>query len=49
MEKENKLCYNGCSREQTLQEKLKQEILTLTDEQAQIVWRWLMCSKLESN
>lgn len=49
MEKESKLCYNGCNKGQMLREKLKQEILTLTEEQTQTIWRWLTCSKPESN
>lgn len=49
MENQKEMCYNGSNKEQTLRAKVKQEILALTEEQAQIVWRWLTCSKPESN
>lgn len=51
MENSKEMCYNEENRDElhTLREKVRQTILSLTDEQAEYVWRWLMCSKPENN
>lgn len=48
------MMYNGIENtalapEMNLRDILAKEIMELTDEQAEYVLRWLMCSKQESN